>query len=270
MTNEDIIKFDELDFKQCPHYILNKGYNTGCYFKTEGEDFYIFINDTAGKEHHHSDEQNIRMFIKPSPPENVTFQWVDDKVTVQWNPPQHPQCFELEFQYKSTLDQKWKSSKDKCCKIEDHGIDPAKCYSSRLRVERSKNCNTVAYFSEWGNETLWKNGSAIDSCDIDSETNTVILLTLVMTTFLVVFTLLMFVCRLKRIRRTIMPDIPDPKHMYLDLFCDHDGNFQDWIYKMENGLVQAKVQNEEKECVIEEQEDEDTQAENVEVQKNIP
>nr|XP_056718154.1 cytokine receptor-like factor 2 [Euleptes europaea] len=254
-------RFDEHEYKQCPQYILDQGYNTGCRFRTEGEDFHIFINDTAGTEQHYSDEQGVHAFFKPNSPENVTFKWADGNVIVQCNPPQHLRCLKMEFQYKNTLDQKWKSRKGKCCKIEEHGLDPAECYSFRLRLERSDNCNKVAYFSEWGAETLWKDGSSIDSCAIDPESNTIILLTSVLAAVLAVFALLMFVCRLQRIRRSIMPVIPDPKHMYLDLFSDHEGNFQDWICKTENVLVQAKVEDEEEECVIEEREVEDTRAE---------
>ncbi|XP_054830352.1 cytokine receptor-like factor 2 [Eublepharis macularius] len=263
-------RFDEHESKQCPQYILDQGYHTGCHFKTEGEDLYIFIKDTAGKEPLYFDEQKISMFFKPNPPENVTFQWAEDKLTVQCNPPQQPHCFMFELQYKSTLNQEWKSTKGRCCKIEDDGFDPGKCYSFRLRLERLEICNTIAYFSEWGAETHWKNGSSKDSCDMEAESKAIILLTSVMAMILVAFALLMGVCRLERIRRIIMPAIPDPKHIYSDLFRDHNGNFQDWIFKTDNVFVQPKVEYEEEECIIEEQEKEDTQTEKMEAQEKIP
>lgn len=50
----------------------------------------------------------------------------------------------------------------------------------------------------------------------------------------------------------------------------HISLFQDWISTTENVLVQAKVEDEEQACIIEEQENEYTQAEKVEGQGNLP
>ncbi|XP_077199470.1 cytokine receptor-like factor 2 isoform X2 [Paroedura picta] len=261
-------RFDK-EWKQCPQYILDQEYNTGCQFKPGVGDLHIFINDSAGKGPNYNDEESIKTFFKPKPPENVTYHWEYDKVTVQCSPPGPPDCFGLELQYKSILDQEWKSREETYCKVEVHGLDPEKCYVFRVRLE-AKNCNKVPYFSEWGSETFWKNGTSIDSCNTDPESNIMILLISIMATVLVLFALLMLVCRMQRIRKSIMPVIPDPKHMYSNLFSDHNGNFQDWISTTENVLVHAKVEDETKACVIEEQEYENKQAEKVDAQENLP
>lgn len=50
----------------------------------------------------------------------------------------------------------------------------------------------------------------------------------------------------------------------------HTSMFQDWISTTENVLAHTKVEDKEEVCVIEEQEDESTQAEEVEAQENLP
>ncbi|CAI5772182.1 cytokine receptor-like factor 2 [Podarcis lilfordi] len=258
-------KFDEQEEKQCIEYLHDQGYNSGCLFPTEGKYLHIYIRNPNQTEEGYFDEQESSNLLKPNPPEHVTFQWADDKVTVQCKGVDKEHCFRFELQYKSQLDKDWQSRDQECCEIKDQGFDPAKCYSFRFRLNHS--CSVFAYSSEWGAETHWKNGSSVDSCDIDvsePKSITVIPLTLVMAGVLVIFALLLCVCRWERIRKMLMPAVPDPKHLYSDLFSDYNGNFQEWISKTENVLVQTKVKyddddNDEEECAIEEEEGKDFQ-----------
>ncbi|XP_034970382.2 cytokine receptor-like factor 2 [Zootoca vivipara] len=253
-------KFDKQEEKQCMEYMHDQGYNSGCRFPTEGLYLHIYIRNPNQTEEVYYDEQESSNLLKPNPPENVTFQWADDEVTVQCKAVENEHCFRFELQYKSQLDKDWQSRDQACCEIKDQGFDPAKCYSFRFRLKHS--CSGFSYSSEWGAETHWKNGSSVDSCDIDvsePKSITVIPLTLVMAGILVIFALLLCVCRWKRIRKILMPAVPDPKHLYSDLFSNHNGNFQEWISKTENVLVQTKVKydddvDEEEECAIEEEE----------------
>lgn len=49
--------------------------------------------------------------VKPSPPENVTFFWKDDTVTITCNKPKRGvKCLRLELQYKSKFDNGWQVS----------------------------------------------------------------------------------------------------------------------------------------------------------------
>ncbi|XP_061485400.1 cytokine receptor-like factor 2 [Rhineura floridana] len=248
-------KFDQQEEKQCPQYVHDQGYNTGCLFPTEGSYLSIYIKNPNGTEVLCYDEQESSKFFKPNPPENVTFQWAEDKITIQCKTPYNAHCFVFELRYKSRFDKDWQFRNHSCCEIKDQGFDLAKCYSFRFRLKHH-HCSTVSYSSEWGVETFWKNGKSADSCAIDNskpESHTVILLISVMAGFLVIFALLLYVCRLKRIRKILVPAVPDPKHVYSDLFSGHNGNFQEWISKTENVLVQTKVEYEEEECVIEEE-----------------
>lgn len=256
-------KFDyDKEFNECPKYILDHGSNTGCLFKTDGKHLYISIRDANKSEEFYYDEQKIKKFFKPNPPENITFQWADDTVTALYNPPKFSSTylFDLEFEYKSKSVSKWQERTSRCCKITVPGFDPEKCYLFRFRLKMSRACDPICYASEWGPEMYWKNGSSMVSCapDISKEpvsepvSNTIILLVSVMGVFLVIFTILVCVCSLERIRKIIMPEVPDPKHLYSELFTDHNGNFQDWIYKTQNVFVGTQVEHEEEECTIEE------------------
>ncbi|XP_067401819.1 cytokine receptor-like factor 2 isoform X2 [Emydura macquarii macquarii] len=217
-------------WKQCPNYILDQGYNSGCLFKTEGITLNVSIKDKNGSELLFNQALKSDFFIKPNPPENVTFHWKSDRITIEYNTPKTSvRCLMLELQYKSKYDKEWQSRKSECCKTEEQGFDPEKCYSFRFRLERlAPICNRVSYVSEWGEVTVWRNGNLLDSCadDINSLSNEVILLLSVLAVLLVMFFLLIFVCKWQRFQKSVMPAIPDPKHMFSDLFNDHNGNFQ--------------------------------------------
>ncbi|XP_042316328.1 cytokine receptor-like factor 2 isoform X2 [Sceloporus undulatus] len=245
-------KLNDLKWKQCPQYILDQGYNTGCVFQAEKDaHLHISIRDTNGTKDLYFDEQHIFKFLKPDPPENVTIQWMDGEVIAQCMPSQPPQNFELEFQYKSRFDKDWQSRKNDCCKIKDQGFDLEKCYTFRFRLKNIYG----DYSSEWTAETLWTNGSSVDSCATEisePEFSTIILLTSVMAGVLIIFVLLLCLCRLDRIRKTLMPVIPDPKNIYSELFTGLNGDFQDWVSKTENLLAETKLECIEEECVTEE------------------
>ncbi|XP_025028732.1 cytokine receptor-like factor 2 [Python bivittatus] len=251
-------RFEEQNWKQCIQYIHEHGYNIGCVFQPEGREFDISIRDTNGVQELYTDLklESIK-FLKPKPPVNVTFHWKHDKVIIEYKPPFSPHCYILEHQYKSEFDEDW-SRKNESCKFERQGFDPEKCYSFQFRLRFR--CSGYSYPSEWGPKTHWKNGSSVESCEADDfnpESNIVLQATWVMAGLLIMTAILLYVCRLKKIRKTLMPAIPDPQNKYSDLFSDHNGNFQDWIIKTENVLPETQVECIEKECVVEEEKEED-------------
>uniref|UniRef100_A0A669Q614 Cytokine receptor-like factor 2 n=1 Tax=Phasianus colchicus TaxID=9054 RepID=A0A669Q614_PHACC len=149
--------------------------------------------------------------VKPNRPENVTFFWKDDTVTVTCNKPEKGvKCLRLELQYKSKYDRGWQSRTSKCCRVGEQGFDPRKCYSFRVRLKRIvPSCNVVDYSSDWEAETFWMNSTLLgNSCAI--------FMSCLSNTF---FSL----CRLQK---SVMPTIPEPKYIFTDLFNDHSGNFQ--------------------------------------------
>ncbi|XP_035397934.1 cytokine receptor-like factor 2 [Cygnus atratus] len=244
-------------WKPCPTYLLDQGYNSGCLFKTEGHTLAFSIMNSNGSEERFSKILKSDFYIKPSPPENVTFFWKDDTVTITCNKPERGvKCLRLELQYKSKFDNGWQSRTSKCCRVGEQGFDPRKCYSFRVRLKRLvPYCNVVNYSSDWEAETFWMNGTLLDSCDDDikSQSNTVILLSCLLAVLLTIFILLILLCKWQRLQKSVMPTIPDPKYIFADLFNDHNGNFQEWIDKTDHAMVQTKLEYEEPECIIEEE-----------------
>ncbi|XP_063161115.1 cytokine receptor-like factor 2 [Candoia aspera] len=258
-------RFEEQNWKQCVQYVQDHGYSIGCIFQREGYEFDISIRDTNGTQELYKDFklESIK-FLKPKPPENVTFHWKHDKVIIEYKPPFTRHCFVLEYQYKSEFDEDW-SRKNESCKFERQGFDPVKCYSFQFRLRFR--CSVSSYPSEWGPEIHWKNGSSVDSCeavDFNPDLNTVLQSTLLMAGLLIMTAILLYVCRLKKIRKILIPVIPDPQNIYSDLFNDHNGNFQEWIIKTENVLPETQVECTENECIIEEEKEEDLQQAKVE------
>ncbi|XP_062430819.1 cytokine receptor-like factor 2 [Rhea pennata] len=244
-------------WKSCPTYLLDQGFNSGCLFKTEGSTLFISIMNSNRSKELFSKTLKSDFYIKPNPPENVTFLWKDDTVTVSCNEPKRAvKCLKLELQYKSKFDKGWQSRSSKCCSVGEQGFDPRKCYSFRVRLKRLVPlCNVVNYSSDWEAETFWMNGTSLDSCDDDikSQSNTIILLSCILAVLLMIFLLLILLCKWQRLPKSVMPVIPDPKYVFADLFNDHNGNFQEWIDKTEHAMVQTKLEYEESECTIEEE-----------------
>ncbi|NXF53072.1 CRLF2 factor, partial [Oceanites oceanicus] len=153
-------------WKPCPTYLLDHDYNSGCLFKTEGPTLAISIRNSNGSEELFSKRLKSDFYIKPNRPENVTFFWKEDTVTVSCNKPERAvKCLRLELQYKSKFDKDWQSRASKCCSVGEQGFDPRKCYSFRVRLKRLvPYCNVVNYSSDW-EASFWMNGTLLgNSC----------------------------------------------------------------------------------------------------------
>ncbi|NWH89884.1 CRLF2 factor, partial [Aegithalos caudatus] len=230
-------------WKPCPTYLLDQEYNSGCLFKTEGPTLAISIRNSNGSEELFSKILKADFYIKPSPPENVTFFWKEDTVTVSCNKPErNAQCLRLELQI------------TKCCNIKEQGFDPRKCYSFRIRLRRLvPYCNVVNYTSDWEAETFWMNGTLLDSCDDDvtPQSETVIVLSCSLAVLLMMLILLILLCKWQRVQMSVLPAIPDPKYPFADLFNDHNGNLQEWLDKNDHVVLQTKLEYEELESITE-------------------
>ncbi|KAM7065026.1 cytokine receptor-like factor 2 isoform 1-T1 [Acridotheres tristis] len=259
-SNENVSFFYTFDegkhkvWKPCTTYLLDQDYNSGCLFKTEGPTLTISIRSSNGSEELFSKTFKAEFFIKPSPPENVTFFWEEDTVTVRCNRPErNALCLGLELQYKSKFDKEWQSRTSKCCSVGDQGFDPRKCYSFRVRLQRLKHCNVVTYSSDWEAETFWMNGTLLDSCDDDitPQPKPVIVLSCLLAVLLMMLILLILLCKWQRVHMSVLPAIPDPKYLFTDLFNDHNGNLQEWLDKNDHVVLQTKLEYEEPESITE-------------------
>ncbi|KAJ7420838.1 Cytokine receptor-like factor 2 [Willisornis vidua] len=187
-------------WKPCPTYLLDQDYISGCLFKTEGPTLAISIRNSNGSEELFSKELKSDYYIKPNKPENVTFFWKDDTVTVTCNKPERAvMCLLLELQYKSTFDKEWQHV---CIISAKHKTLPTRLYQT-----------------------------------YDTPKHPVS----------------------KMLQMSVMPSIPDPKYVFVDLLNDHNGNFQEWLDKTDRVVLQTKLEYEEPECITEaesQQEDE--------------
>ncbi|NWZ44443.1 CRLF2 factor, partial [Brachypodius atriceps] len=240
-------------WKPCTTYLLDQDYNSGCLFKTEGSTLAFSIRNSNGSEELFSKILKVDFYIKPSPPENVTFFWEEDTVTVSCNKPErNAWCLRLELQHKSKFDKEWQNRTAKCCSIREQGFDPRKCYSFRVRLRRLvPYCNVVNYSSDWEAETFWMNGTLLDSCDDDvtPQSETIIVLSCSLAVLLMMLILLILLC--KWIQMSVLPAIPDPKYPFADLFNDHNGNLQEWLDKNDHVVLQTKLEYEEAESITE-------------------
>ncbi|XP_062909013.1 cytokine receptor-like factor 2 [Mobula hypostoma] len=69
---------------------------------------------------------------------------------------------------------------------------------------------------------------------------------------LVLVILICVLYRVKRVRTGLFPGIPDPKRLFVDLFDDHDGNFQEWIGVSKDLHTDCQSNCTPIECLIEE------------------
>ncbi|NXE31748.1 CRLF2 factor, partial [Ptilorrhoa leucosticta] len=241
-------------WKTCTTYLLDQDYNSGCLFKTEGPTLAISIRNSNGSEELFSPPLKSD-FYSPNRPENVTFFWKEDTVTVSCNKPERAaRCLRLELQYKSKFDEDWQSRTSKCCSVGEQGFDPRKCYSFRVRLRRLvPYCNVVNYSSDWEAETFWTPPTLLDSCDEDitSQSNTVIVLSCSLAVLFLMLILLILLPPRQRIQMSVLPAIPDPKYLFADLFNDHNGNLQEWLDKNDHVVLQTKLEYEEPESITE-------------------
>ncbi|XP_032908762.1 cytokine receptor-like factor 2 [Catharus ustulatus] len=258
--NENVSFFYTFDegkhqvWKPCTTYLLDQDYNSGCLFKTEGPTLAISIRSSNGSKELFFKRLKADFYIKPKPPENVTFFWEEDTVTVSCNKPKrNALCLTLELQYKSKFDKTWQSRVSKCCSVGEQGFDPRKCYSFRVRLWRLRQCNVKNYSSDWEAETFWKNGMLLDSCDDDvtPQSKTVIVLSCSQAVLLMMLILLILLCKWQRVQMSVLPAIPDPKYPFADLFNDHNGNLQEWLDKNDHVVLQTKLEYEEPESITE-------------------
>ncbi|NXO74797.1 CRLF2 factor, partial [Sitta europaea] len=245
-------------WKPCTTYLMDQDYNSGCLFKTEGPTLAISIRNSNGSKELFFKKLKADFYIKPSPPENVTFFWEEDTATVSCNKPKkNAWCLRLELQYKSKFDKEWQSRTSKCCSVREQGFDPSKCYFFRVRLRRLvPYCNVVKYSSDWEAETFWMNGTLLDSCDDDitpqtPQSKTVIVLSCSLAVLLMMLILLILLCKWQRVQMSVLPPIPDPKYPFADLLNDHNGNLQEWLDKNGHVVLQTKLEYEEPESIIE-------------------
>nr|XP_015218861.1 PREDICTED: cytokine receptor-like factor 2 [Lepisosteus oculatus] len=156
------------------------------------------------------------------PPENVTVTGKLDNIILKWNTPREGKnCYESNLQYKTQHDKHWQSKILQDFSLTLQKTDNEKCYLFRVRFRYNDICSG-SNWSEWSPQITWRNGSVIDSCLVYNYNLKWYFSPLII---LIPAVLLYCIFKVKRIRRTFLPQIPDPKHIFEELF-NHDEALQ--------------------------------------------
>ncbi|XP_030664273.1 cytokine receptor-like factor 2 [Nomascus leucogenys] len=169
--------------------------------------------------------------VKPSFPKHVSFSWHQDAVTVMCSDLSYGDLL-YEVQYRSPFDMEWQSKQENTCNVTIESLDAKKCYSFQVRVKAMGDAyGPDTYPSDWSEMTCWQRGEIRDSC---AETPTPpkpklskFILISSLAILLMVSLLLLSLWKLWRVKKFLMPSVPDPKSIFPGLFEIHQGNFQE-------------------------------------------
>ncbi|XP_006876324.1 PREDICTED: cytokine receptor-like factor 2 [Chrysochloris asiatica] len=238
------IRFGSVAIRPCPTYILEQGCTAGCVLEVEpNEDgdrdleavFLLFF-----------------LVVKPGSLNDLKFLWKQEEVTVTC--PELPyEGLLYEVQYKNKFDSGWQSTEEEDrCRVTIESLDADKCYYFRARVKTVvSSYGSGTYPSDWSEVMHWQSGKQRDACGQEKVPfPKSVLISCLMALLILCF--LLFVFKLQRVKKVLMPNVPDPKFTFPGLFEDHKGNFQEWIKDTQNVTHVNKVENELEDCAPEE------------------
>uniref|UniRef100_A0A8D2DX89 Cytokine receptor-like factor 2 n=1 Tax=Sciurus vulgaris TaxID=55149 RepID=A0A8D2DX89_SCIVU len=185
-------------------------------------------------------------YLKPKSPKDVQFLWHSEGVSVTCSDLPYPGLL-YEVQYRSSFDAEWQSKEERTCNVTLGGLDTHKCYSFRTRVKTTETMyGPQATPSDWSEVTHWKRAELRDSCQEARgpprtwSPKLVVVSSAV--TLLTVSLLLLSLWKLQRVKKLLMPRVPDPKGTFPGLFEQHQGNFQEWIRDTQNVVPPKKAE----------------------------
>ncbi|KAM9667767.1 cytokine receptor-like factor 2 [Dama dama] len=237
------------EYRPCSRYVLQQGYRAGCLLDVQG-DGPLYFSIRNGTEPLLTKGLEISAYLKPRSPDDLSFQWREEAVMVTCSNLGYNDL-QYEIQHKTIFDSEWESAEAETCNVTINGLDAEKCYSFRARVKALEFAyGSETYPSDWSEVTHQQRGVLRDSCWENSFFPKFILIA-GMVAFLTVFLLLLSLWKLHRIKKVLMPSVPDPKFSFLGLFESHQGNFQEWIKDTQNVAPLNKMEDGELECVPE-------------------
>ncbi|XDA90055.1 hypothetical protein R6Z07F_019626 [Ovis aries] len=245
-----VYKFDKKEeYRPCSSYILQHGYSTGCLLEVQ-RDGPLYFSIRNGTQPLLTKNLAISAYLKPRSPGDLSFQWRQEAVTVTCSNLGYNDL-QYEIQHKTVFDAVWQSTEAETCNVTVDGLDPEKCYFFRARVKALEFAyGSETYPSDWSEVTHQQRGELRDSCWENSLFPKFILIA-GMVSFLTVFLLLLSLWKLHRIKKVLMPSVPDPRFSFLGLFESHQGNFQEWIKDTQNVAPLNKMEDGELECAPE-------------------
>uniref|UniRef100_A0A8B9WW68 Cytokine receptor-like factor 2 n=1 Tax=Bos mutus grunniens TaxID=30521 RepID=A0A8B9WW68_BOSMU len=223
------------EYRPCPDYILQHGYRAGCLLEVQ-RDGPLYFSIRNGTEPLLTKDLAISTYLKPRSPGALSFQWLEEAVTVTCSSLGYNDL-QYEIQHKTVFDAEWQSTEAETCNVTIDGLDTEKCYFFRARVKALEFAyGSETYPSDWSEVTYQQRGELRgNACHAASLPNTG------QWTIHVHF----------RIKKVLMPSVPDPKFSFLGLFESHQGNFQEWIKDTQNVAPMNKMEDGELECAPE-------------------
>ncbi|XP_077001232.1 cytokine receptor-like factor 2 [Tamandua tetradactyla] len=235
--------------QNCPNYILYQHHTAGCILEAGDDvlDFYI----SNGTHSLHTMSLWTSSYLKPSSPKDVNFLWNHVAVTVTCSDLIHNGLL-YEIQHRSNFDTEWQSKEKDTCNVTIDGLDDEKCYYFRARVKTKESTyGTDTYPSDWTEVTHWQRGQLRDLCLQEKKAFPKYILISSPVAILTSAFLLVSLWKRQRVKKLLIPSVPDPKFTFPGLFEDHKGNFQEWIRDTQNVVPLNKMEDGDKDCAME-------------------
>uniref|UniRef100_A0A8C9M3G1 Cytokine receptor-like factor 2 n=1 Tax=Panthera tigris altaica TaxID=74533 RepID=A0A8C9M3G1_PANTA len=239
-TNLTFVYNSDEASRPCCNYIVHESHTAGCLLEARKDEILCFSLGN-GTDILFRKCEWISAYLKPSSPEDLSFRWHEDAVTVTCSDLPYKRLL-YEIQYKSVFDTEWQSKEGETCNVTMQGLDSEKCYFFRARVKTLESSyGSDTYPSDWSKVTHQQRGelrgeacyTAVHGPSFSLKVRALLV-------------------SLSRLHKCLMPSVPDPKLTFPGLFELHRGNFQEWIKDTQNVSHVAKTEATEQECVPEE------------------
>ncbi|XP_048388137.1 cytokine receptor common subunit gamma-like [Stegostoma tigrinum] len=245
-----------LQMKQCNGYLQTQGFNGSCLLFEDSNVFtsnwfYVYIIDsnnyTIVKPHTFVLVEEVKL----SPPHNLSAKLIGkETILLTWNLPtnQKREWLQYAMRYKSNMDPNWKVEEFQRQSFKLTSVDPTKYYTFHLRSRLNHMYAQKCYWSEWGPMLIWRQTIVADPPRFNS-----FIMILVLAAVLGIVIVGCVLYKVKRVNTHIIPGIPDPKHSFVELFEDYNGNFQEWIGVSKYLTTDSRSECIPVECQIEEE-----------------
>ncbi|XP_054979605.1 cytokine receptor-like factor 2 [Sorex araneus] len=228
------------NFTQCPWYLLQEGLTSGCLLQEELGDVMLYLRLVNGTDVLLTRNMYISDYLKPASPGRLQFRWLGDTLRVTCAGLNYSDLL-YEIQHKTLFDPEWQSQAEDTCNVTLLGVDASKCYSFRARVRPLEHSyGPDALPSDWSPEVHQQGRTPAESCPRGRPSRTLPKFVLVCGLVLVLTLLLtaLSVWKLQRVKRLLLPSVPDPSASFPGLFEAHQGDFQcslqAWIQRTQN------------------------------------
>ncbi|OBS77821.1 hypothetical protein A6R68_19788, partial [Neotoma lepida] len=154
--------YDLDPLRRCPHYFLSAGITSGCIFPARRG--LLEINIRKGEELIYKRRRLTTAYLKPGPPGNMTFHWLEDSVQVTCpDLPYNNLIYEV--QYRGARDTTWETFTANTCNVTVGEIDHQRCYDFRARVTTKDSAyGHETHPSDWTHVTHWQAERRTESC----------------------------------------------------------------------------------------------------------